>query len=137
MRATSGSVTLAWDQDVSTNVAGYNVYYGSASRTYTNVVMVSGLTNTTASVSNLQVGVIYYFAATAFITAPTFLESDYSTEVSCNLATFLRSSPPTSLRVKGYTYLTPRSLSGSSSSRPMVKSPPPIWRGSVILASNP
>lgn len=77
------SVALAWDPPFSvTNdvIVGYNLYYGPASRTYTNVVSTL---NTTATVSNLWTGVTTYFAATAkdFVG----LESDYSAEVSCLL----------------------------------------------------
>src|ERR1039458_1613601 len=32
------SVTLAWDTDPGSGIAGYKVYYGVASRAYTNVV---------------------------------------------------------------------------------------------------
>jgi hypothetical protein len=76
-RAT-GTVTLAWYASPGTNViAEYTIYYGVASRTYTNVQ--SAGTNLTLSVSNLVEGETYYFAATA---VDSFgLESDYSTEV--------------------------------------------------------
>ena len=75
----TGTVTLAWDASSGTNViANYNIYYGVASATYTNVV--SAGTNLTVSVSNLVEGATYYFAATAVDTVG--LESDYSTEVS-------------------------------------------------------
>jgi hypothetical protein len=72
------SVTLAWDPSPGTNViANYNVYYGIASATYTNVVAAG--TNTTVSISNLVNGTTYYFASTAVDTSG--LESDYSSEV--------------------------------------------------------
>jgi hypothetical protein len=75
----SGSaVGVAWDQSSDTTVVGYNVYYGPASRTYTNVIDAGGLTNTV--VSNLVSGVTYYFAATTYTAAG--LESYYSTEAS-------------------------------------------------------
>jgi hypothetical protein len=80
----AGTVTLAWDSSSGTNViANYKVYYGVASDTYTN--SVSAGTNLTVSVSNLVLGVTYYFAATAVDTSG--LESDYSTEVSTAIAT--------------------------------------------------
>ena len=73
------SATLAWDPSPGTNgIANYNVYYGVASATYTNVVAAG--TNTTVSISNLVNGTTYYFAATAVATSG--LESDYSAEVS-------------------------------------------------------
>jgi len=72
------SVTLAWNPSPGTNViTNYSVYYGVASRTYTN--SVSARTNLTATVTNLVRGSIYFFAATAKDT--NGLESDYSSEV--------------------------------------------------------
>lgn len=72
------SVTLAWDASPSTGITAYRVYYGPASRTYTNFVSVPG-TQLTAVVSNLVQGATYYFAATALAGE---LESDFSNEVS-------------------------------------------------------
>jgi hypothetical protein len=81
------SVTLAWDPSPGTNViANYNVYYGVASATYTNVVAAG--TNNTVSISNLVNGTTYYFASTAVDTSG--LESDYSTEVSALIAVRLK-----------------------------------------------
>jgi hypothetical protein len=70
------SVTLAWDASRSTNVASYNIYYGSANNLYTNVVSVAGSTNVT--ISGLVEGATYYFAATAVNTAGQ--ESPYSNQ---------------------------------------------------------
>lgn len=72
------SVTLAWAPVTNASVAGYNVYYGPASRTYTNVVPVGNVTN--ATISGLTGGATYYFAATAVSTSGQ--ESAYSSEVS-------------------------------------------------------
>jgi hypothetical protein len=88
----TGTVTLAWDASAGTNIiANYNLYYGAASATYTNVVAAG--TNLTVSVTNLVEGTTYYFAATAVDTAG--LESDYSTEVSVLIAVKLTNQPPT------------------------------------------
>lgn len=73
-----GSVTLAWDPSPSGGIAAYRIYYGVASRTYTNTLSFG--TALTGSVSNLVDGKTYYFAATAVST--NGLESDFSTEVS-------------------------------------------------------
>src|SRR5437879_4633464 len=81
------SVTLAWDPSTSTNVAGYHIYYGVASRSYTNSISVD--LATTATVSGLLEGVTYYFAATALDTAG--LESDFSNETSYSVP----NQPPT------------------------------------------
>jgi hypothetical protein len=88
----AGTVTLAWDPSPGTDViTNYNLYYGAASATYTNVVAAG--TNTTVSISNLVDGTTYYFAATAVDTND--LESAYSTEVSTLIPTNATNSPPT------------------------------------------
>jgi hypothetical protein len=72
------SVTLAWDPSVpSTDVAGYFIYYGESTRSYTNKVDI-GL-GTSAVVSNLVAGTTYYFVTTAYTASG--LESDFSSEV--------------------------------------------------------
>ena len=72
------SVTLAWSPVTNADLAGYNVYYGSASHTYTNVTSVGNCDKR----DDFGFGGrwTYYFAATAFSTAG--LESGYSAEVS-------------------------------------------------------
>jgi hypothetical protein len=74
----AASVTLAWDLSTDPSVVGYKLYYGGSSRTYTNFVTV-GATNS-ATITGLQMGATYYFAATAFDSAG--LESEYSDEIS-------------------------------------------------------
>ena len=71
------TVTLAWDASVSTNVAGYRIYYGTNSRAYfcvTNAGLV--LTQTVVLPHRGR----WFFAATAYDT--NGLESDFSGEVS-------------------------------------------------------
>jgi hypothetical protein len=71
------SATLAWDPSVpATDVAGYFIYYGVGTRSYTNLVDVGLGTN--GVVSNLVAGTTYYFATTAYTSSG--LESDYSSE---------------------------------------------------------
>src|SRR5258708_5166666 len=60
----ANSVTLAWDPSISTNVAGYRVYYGVASRSYTNSVNAGAATSVT--ITTLADATTYYFAATAY-----------------------------------------------------------------------
>jgi hypothetical protein len=72
------SVTLAWNPSPDTNVTGYNVYYGVASDTYTNMINAGDVTNVT--IYGLVAGVTYYFAATAYDDLGQ--ESAYSGEVS-------------------------------------------------------
>jgi hypothetical protein len=82
MSAAGAEVVLGWEPSQGWPVAGYNVYYGPAHRTYTNMIAVGPAT--TVTVSNLVAGATYYFAATAY--DATGLESDYSVEVRCKLA---------------------------------------------------
>ncbi len=83
------SITLAWDPSADPTVVGYKVYYGVASQNYTN--SVSAGSATTLTVSNLTLGVTYYFAATAYDT--NGIESDYSSEVSGGVSS--PNQPPT------------------------------------------
>lgn len=76
--ARAGSVILGWEPDPDPQVIGYNVYYGSASRDYTNAISVGAATN--ATVSGLREGLTYFFAVTAYTWDG--LQSDYSAEVS-------------------------------------------------------
>ena len=84
----ASSVTLAWNPSPGTNIAGYKIDYGSASRTYTNTINVGNVTN--ATISSLISGTVYYFAATAYDTSG--LESAYSTEA---VFTNVTATPPT------------------------------------------
>jgi hypothetical protein len=81
-------VTLAWDPSPGGAVAGYRLYDGIASRTYTNIINAGNVT--TQSVSGLIAGVTYFFAVTALGT--NGLESDYSSEVSYTVP--LPTNPP-------------------------------------------
>ncbi len=74
----AASVTLGWNASTDPLIAGYNIYYGGTSGTYTNQASV-GLA-TTAVTSGLLVGVTYYFAATSYNAAG--MESQFSGEVS-------------------------------------------------------
>jgi hypothetical protein len=72
------SVTLAWDSNAETNLAGYRLYYGTTPRNYSAHVQVAK-PNTDATVNGLQAGQTYFFAVTAY--THDGLESDYSDEV--------------------------------------------------------
>jgi len=74
----AGSVTISWDPNTEADLAGYRVYYGTESRNYQVNVDV-GL-DTFKVIENLQTGIRYYFAVTAYDTANN--ESDFSEEVS-------------------------------------------------------
>ncbi len=76
-RAYSSQVTLAWDANKEDNLAGYFAYRGTTSGKYADRVDVENYTQHTFS--NLQAGVTYYFAVTAYNTDQ--IESDYSQEL--------------------------------------------------------
>lgn len=73
------SVTLAWNPSISTDVAGYMIYYGTASHVYTGVQPVPG-NATSVTISGLVPGTTYYFAATAVDILGN--ESGFSNEAS-------------------------------------------------------
>jgi hypothetical protein len=75
--AETRSVTLSWDANTEPDIAGYKVYWGTASGAYG---QFSDVSQHTASVSDLAVGIRYYFAVTAYNEAG--LESGYSEEIS-------------------------------------------------------
>jgi hypothetical protein len=70
------SATLTWSLNTDPAVVGNNVYYGTSSHNYTNMISVGNVTSTT--ISGLVAGVTYYFAATAYDS--TGAQSAYSTE---------------------------------------------------------
>jgi hypothetical protein len=86
------SATLAWDGVApSAGVAGYYLYYGVASDSYSTRVD-AGLA-TSAAVTNLSAGTTYYFATTSYTSAG--LESNFSNE-----AVWASSQSPLLLRMQ-------------------------------------
>ncbi|MDE3066508.1 MAG: fibronectin type III domain-containing protein [Verrucomicrobiota bacterium] len=69
-------MTLAWNPSTNSDVVGYNIYWGVASDIYTNKIFVGNVTS--ATVSGLTEGTVYYFAATALNSMG--LESPFSNE---------------------------------------------------------
>ena len=107
------SLTLAWDRNSETDIAGYRLYYSTTSHSYQRYVETSA---TQATVSNLVEGTTYYFAATAINLAG--LESGFSSEVSYTvpgeIASFL----------------------GNVSSRAFVQTGDSVMIGGFILTAN-
>jgi hypothetical protein len=85
----TGSVDLQWNANPDPTVVGYNVYYGGASRTYTNVMSVGNTTNVT--IGGLIEGQTYYFAVTAYDAYGD--ESDYSDETVYIVPGYLLMTP--------------------------------------------
>ncbi len=63
----AGTASLAWDPVPDTDVAGYRVYYGTSSTSYSQSVDVGNVT--TATISGLTDCTLYYFAVKAYDTA--------------------------------------------------------------------
>ncbi len=74
----SNTVSLAWDQNPETDIAGYRLKHGTSTGTYTDTLDVGP--TTTATVGNLSAGTEYFFIITAYNTVG--LESSPSAEVS-------------------------------------------------------
>src|SRR5881397_2262341 len=86
--SSAAQVTLAWDPNTETDLAGYKLYYGTSSGSYPSSVDVGNLTSYT--LSGLIEGRTYYFAATAYDLNVN--ESGFSNEVSKAIADV---TPPT------------------------------------------
>ncbi len=87
--ATAGTVTINWqpptqntDDSALTNLAGYNIHYGTASGNYTQTVSISNPGLAAYVVSSLTPGT-YYFAVAAVNSSGT--ESPLSSEVSATV----------------------------------------------------
>jgi hypothetical protein len=75
--AYSADVTLAWDPNSEPDLAGYVLYWGTSSRSYTFSNDVGN--TTTHTISGLSIGQTYYITVTAYDTSAN--ESGYSNEV--------------------------------------------------------
>ncbi|MRS02929.1 hypothetical protein EG832_06855 [bacterium] len=74
----AGQAHLSWDASSSPGVAGYKLLYGTSSRNYTQSLDVGNTTSYT--VTGLDEGMKYYFAAAAYNTSS--VQSGYSNEVA-------------------------------------------------------
>jgi hypothetical protein len=105
------TVTLAWDPSPGTGVAGYRIYQGGSSRTYTNLMQVGNVTS--ATISGLMAGASYFFPIKAW--GRNGLDSDFSNEISYTVA---QPSPPTielTSPADGAVYTAPATISLAAS----------------------
>jgi hypothetical protein len=77
--ARAQNVELAWDPSPDPSVVGYNVYWGVASRVYTNELCAGNVTN--AVIGGLQEGVTCFLSVTAC--SSLGLESFFPGEICC------------------------------------------------------
>ncbi len=87
----ASTVSVQWTPNLDPSVIGYNVYYGSASHTYTNVLSTANASG--LSVDGLIEGQTYFFAVTAFDAFGD--ESDFSDETSFIVPGYLTLVPGT------------------------------------------
>ena len=83
----TGTATLTWmppteytDGSALSNLAGYKIYYGTSSGSYSNVITVNNVGTASYVIENIPAGRTYYFVVTAFDANGT--ESAYSNVVS-------------------------------------------------------
>lgn len=98
--AQAAEIGLAWNPNPEPDIAGYRVYWGTASRVYNEPIDVPGAPQEPQfKVVDLPDSGIAFFAVTAYNAAG--LESIYSDEISVDLS---KPSPPGGLRIKiGFT----------------------------------
>jgi len=76
--AGEAQATLAWDANTEPGITGYKIYWGPSSGNYTSSKDAGN--NTSATITGLDEGKTYYFAATAY--NGDGVESGYSSQVS-------------------------------------------------------
>jgi len=79
--AYASGVIISWVENSVSDVAGYKVYYGTASHNYTSDVNAG--TSTSVAIDGLTPGVTYYFAVTAYDNSGN--QSAYSQEVQATI----------------------------------------------------
>ena len=83
------SVTLVWSPSSDPGVAGYRIYYGAASQSYTNCTDVGMATNVTIVLPST--GGTYYFAAADYDASG--VQSDFSNEAIFTVPAAARLTP--------------------------------------------
>jgi hypothetical protein len=76
--AGAAQVTISWDKNPEANIAGYKMHYGTTRGSYDHSVDVGNYTSCT--ISGLEEGATYYFAATAYVFVND--ESGFSEELA-------------------------------------------------------
>jgi len=90
----AANILVSWNPNSEADLAGYNVYYGTASGQYGEAIS----TTETSQLLTLtpSEGTTYYFAVTAYDTSGN--ESGYSEEVSLFIPDPIAPAPPTGIQ---------------------------------------
>ncbi|MEO7165410.1 MAG: fibronectin type III domain-containing protein [Spartobacteria bacterium] len=111
--AQAADLNLTWNANSESDIAGYRVHYGTASAPYGSLVDVA---KTAATINNLQFGVTYTFAVTAYNTSG--VESSYSQPLSYTV---------------GSTRAIPTAVLANISSRTLVQTGENVMIGGFIV----
>lgn len=123
--ADASSVVLTWDASTDTGVAGYQVFYGTASGNYPNVTNL-GLVNSLV-ITGLVAGVTNYFAVREYDTAgnesPMSVEINYALPLPAILPPTLNVVPDMSINMNtaGTTVTLTGIAAGSPTSNTVIK----------------
>ena len=93
--AQAATVQVTWNPNTEPDLAGYKIYYGTASGVYGDPIDVGNVTGHVMEITP-QHGATYYFALTAYDTSGN--ESGYSDEASCFIPDGVKPEKPTGLR---------------------------------------
>jgi len=93
--AQAATVQVTWNPNTEPDLAGYKIYYGTASGVYGDPIDVGNVTGHVMEITP-QHGATYYFALTAYDTSGN--ESGYSSEATCFIPDGVKPEKPTGLR---------------------------------------
>ena len=93
--AQAATVQVTWNPNTEPDLAGYKIYYGTASGVYGDPIDVGNVTGHVMEITP-QHGATYYFALTAYDTSGN--ESGYSDEATCFILDGVKSEKLTGLR---------------------------------------
>ena len=93
--AQAATVQVTWNPNTEPDLAGYKIYYGTASGVYGDPIDVGNVTGHVMEITP-QHGATYYFALTAYDTSGN--ESGYSAEATCFIPDGVKPEKPTGLR---------------------------------------
>ena len=93
--AQAATVQVTWNPNTEPDLAGYKIYYGTASGVYGDPIDVGNVTGHVMEITP-QHGATYYFALTAYDTSGN--ESGYSDEATCFIPDGVKPEKPTGLK---------------------------------------